>query len=113
MVLPVLLVAVDLGSDTNVLVTMGTYFVSTGTAADNSNDTTAALNTTAGAGGNTRAGRAQVYMLMVISVVILLLSTLKLLASNPLPSLLRGAHTAVAMGSREEEEQDVPLPLGE
>ena len=87
MILPTLFVAADMGSDTNMLVTMFTYYNSTKSAA--------------------------VYSLMWISTLILLFSTLSLLTSNPLPSLLRGAHTAVAIGSREEEEQDVPLPLGE
>ena len=70
-------------------------------------------NTTAGGRGNVRGSILQAFCLMLISGWVLLGSTVSLARSNPLPSLLRGALTAVSMGSREEEEKDVSLPLGE
>jgi hypothetical protein len=48
----------------------------------------------------------------VVSSIILLLSLVSLLWHSPLPSLLRGVRTEVAMASREQERADVLIPLG-
>jgi hypothetical protein len=47
-----------------------------------------------------------------VSFAILFYSIMSLLRHSPLPSLLRGVRTVVAMASREQERADVPIPLG-
>ena len=132
-ILPVVFVAMDLYSDGGMFYTMWNYCKETGrgdqyhrsrdtpitmanyvTAKEPTDSTNQDNNTNdTTAGGRDTSGMMQVAFLMYTSLLILLFSTFCLLRSNPLPSLLRGVHTAVSMGSREEEERDVPLPLGE
>ena len=138
-IVPVFLVALDLSSDGGVLYTMGNYALSTWPAYKRSLDrnagTTTSLDTTNmgsdvtvteptntayldNTTGTTTArglnvGPSNVGLLTLVSALILIAATYSLFRSNPLPTLLRAAHTAVSMGSKEEEEKDVSLPLGE
>ena len=118
MVAPSLLVVLDMGTDINILTTMWQHWIMllfpsvpiTNYARLNStiaNVTDPQGSQYVGAHGITIA------FLSLVSTLILLFSTLSLLVSSPLSSLLWGAHTTVAMGSRQQEEQDAALPLGE
>ena len=51
-------------------------------------------------------------VLVVASAIILLSSMLNLVLSNPWSSLLINARTTVLMKTRELERKDVPVPLG-
>ena len=135
-VLPLLLVGVDMGSDGGVLANMWPH---TNWAKD--------LNTTAGGGKSSSSDEVKVneernrtvndtgsditnstgteledqsegaegkilLSLFGVSIVILSFSTLIMILSNPLASLVRRATTTSIMSSRELERKDVPVPLG-
>ena len=112
MVVPVLLVAVDMVSDGEVLITMVKHVDMLGIlSGNNTGQNNSTGNVTEGYIRGTEEGT--IIILFGISTLILILSTVTLLFSGPLSTLLCAAHTTVAMGSREQEEQDVVLPLGE
>ena len=81
--MPLVLVAVDVASDGNMLYFMNTY-------------------ETSKLGG-----------FYVVSCFILFFSVLNLLLEKPIKTLIRNARTSLLMGSREMESKDVPVPIGD
>ena len=80
---PLVLVAVDVASDGNMLYSMSSY---------STDDTLGSL--------------------FAASCFILGFSLLNLLVANPIKTLIRNARTSVLMKSREMESKDVPVPIG-
>ena len=85
--LPLILVGFDVGSDAGVLGQMWTI-------------------------SNEWKHEAALEVYFVISILILLSSTLNLIFSNPWASLLVNARTSVFMETRESERKDMAVPIG-
>ena len=108
--LPLVVVAVDVATDSNLLFDMNSY-IDTLRANSTSNSTddnvTEMFTTTISTGGEELSG------LFWASIVILLFSMLNLIFGNPAKTLIRNVRISVLMESREMEAKDVPLPIGE
>ena len=83
--LPLILVGFDVGSDAGVLDQMVTIWT----------------------------GADALYVYVLISILILIFSTLNLIFSNPWASLLVNARTSVFMETRESERKDMAVPIGD
>ena len=94
--LPLILVGFDVGSDGGVIGQMWSYV---------------RANRTYTSSGAVREPKSTVYFYM--SWVVLSSSLLNLMLSNPWASLLINARTTVLMKTRELERKDVPVPSGE
>ena len=92
MLAPLALVAVDIGSDGNVLVNMYSFSIPSNIT-NITNVTTVRLSSA--------------------SAVILLLSLLSFLFKNPTKTLIRNVRASALMGSREMESRDTPVPIGD
>ena len=86
--LPLILVGFDVGSDAGVLGQMFTITIE-------------------------RKGEAALIIYTAISSVILFSSTVNLIFSNPWASLLVNARTSVYMETRESERKDMAVPIGD
>ena len=108
--LPLVVVAVDVATDSNLLFDMNSYIDSlrvNSTSNSTDDNVTEMLTTTISTGGDELSG------LFWASIVILLFSMLNLIFGNPAKTLIRNVRISVLMESREMEAKDVPLPIGE
>ena len=106
--LPLVVVAVDVATDSNLLFDMNSYIDSLRTnSTSNSTDDNVTVTTTISTGRDELSG------LFWASIVILLFSMLNLIFGNPAKTLIRNVRISVLMESREMEAKDVPLPIGE
>ena len=87
MVLPIIFVGFDMSSDSSVILTMGRFIVSSETK------TWVAI--------------------VIVSLLILVISTISLLLSDPMGTLMASVKTTESMKSQELELEDVPVPLGQ
>ena len=106
---PLILVAVDVASDGNMLYFMSSIFESL-RATDMTIDTL--NNTDDNVTGNQQDETLKLIGLFNASCFILGFSLLNLLVENPIKTLIRNARTSVLMKSREMESKDVPVPIG-
>ena len=106
--LPLVVVAVDVATDSNLLFDMNSYIDTLrANSTSNSTDDNVTVTTTISTGGDELSG------LFWASIVILLFSMLNLIFGNPAKTLIRNVRISVLMESREMEAKDVPLPIGE
>ena len=87
MVLPIIFVGFDMSSDASVILTMGRFIVSSKTK------TWVAI--------------------VIVSLLILVISTISLLLSDPMGTLMASVKTTESMKSQELEREDVPVSLGQ
>ena len=118
--LPLVLVAVDVGSDGNMLsnmVSIMNTLAATNTTINKLNSTddnvTEQLNSSSTEEIENRQGEGPLGALFGMSCAILFFSMLNLMYSKPAKTLIRNARTSVLMSSRELESKDVPVPIGE
>ena len=119
---PLVVVAVDVASDGNLLYDMKSYIDTlkvTNTTSNTFNSTDDNVteqhnNSTSSSetGKNLQEART-LGGLFVVSGCILLNSILNLIFENPAKTLIRSARTSALMSSRELESKDVPVPIGE
>ena len=106
--LPLVVVAVDVATDSNLLFDMNSYIDTLrANSTSNSTDDNVTVTTTISTGRDELSG------LFWASIVILLFSMLNLIFGNPAKTLIRNVRISVLMESREMEAKDVPLPIGE
>ena len=123
--LPLVVVAVDVATDSNLLFDMNSYIDtlranSTSNSTDdnvteilNSTASSEILNSTASSETGNREAAVALLGLWVGSVAILAISMLNLIFGNPVKLLIRNVRTSVLMESREMEAKDVSVPIGE
>ena len=114
--LPLVVVAVDVATDSNLLFDMNSY-IDTLRANSTSNRTddnvTEILNSTASSETGNREAADALLGLWVASIFILAASMLNLISGDSTKTLIRNVRTSVLMASREMEAKDVSLPIGE
>ena len=113
---PLGLVALDIGSDGNLLYFMSSYLRATNTTVLTNNSTennfTMQHNNSAIETGNEEGERGALDALWAASCIILLFSLLNLIVENPAKTLIRSVRASALMGSREMNARDVPVPIG-
>ena len=113
---PLGLVALDIGSDGNLLLLMDSYIDALNTRALINNSTennfTMQHNNSSIGTGNKQGEARALRGLFLASGLILLYSLLNLILENPAKTLIRSVRTSALMGSREMNAKDVPVPIG-
>ena len=113
---PLGLVALDIGSDGNLLISMPSFLRGSNTTVLTNNSTennfTMQHNNSSIEAGNEQGGRHALIGLFGASCMILLYSLLNLILENPAKTLIRSVRTSALMGSREMNAKDVPVPIG-
>ena len=113
---PLGLVALDIGSDGNLLYFMDSYLKATNTTALTNNSTennfTMQHNNSSIEAGNEQGVGGALDGLFAQSICILFFSLLNLILENPAKTLIRSVRTSALMGSREMNAKDVPVPIG-
>ena len=112
---PLGLVALDIGSDWNLLVFMESFLDATNTTVLTNNSTennfTMQHSNSSIEAGNEQRARA-LYGLFAGSCCVLFFSLMNLILENPAKTLIRSVRTSALMGSREMNAKDVPVPIG-
>ena len=113
---PLGLVALDIGSDGNLLISMPYYLRGSNTTVLTNNSTennfTMQHNNSSIEAGNAQREPGALDGLVVASFFILLFSLMNLILENPAKTLIRSLRTSALMGSREMNAKDVPVPIG-
>ena len=109
--LPLVLVAVDVGSDGNMLSFMNSFTNGTINTFNSTDDNlTEQNNSTISA---EKENQRSLGGLLAASGIILIFSVLNLIYGNPAKTLFRNARTLSLMASREMESKDAPQPIGD
>ena len=113
---PLGLVALDIGSDGNLLISMPSFLRGSNTTVLTNNSTennfTMQQNNSSIEAGNEQEEVGALNGLFAASCLILFFSLLNLILENPAKTLIRSVRTSVLMGSREMNAKDVPVPIG-
>ena len=113
---PLGLVALDIGSDGNLLLFMNSNTRGTNTTVLTNNSTennfTIQHNNSSIEAGNEQGVLGALFGLFYASACVLSYSLLNLILENPAKTLIRSVRTSALMGSREMNAKDVPVPIG-